>query len=55
MAKPDRTAFARKHRTWLIPIFAVLLLLGLLRGNTFAVIGGVFGLVWVGMAIRAGR
>ena len=55
MTKPDRAAFARKYRTWLILIFAVVLLLGFLRGNTFAVIGGVFGLVWVVMAIRAGR
>ena len=54
MTKPDRAVFARKHRNWLIPVFAVVLLAGILRGNLFAIIGGVFGLVWVVLAIRAG-
>ncbi len=51
MAKKDRTAFARKHAGWLIPAFGVLLLLGILRQNPFAMIGGVVGLVWVLWAV----
>ncbi len=51
MAKPDRTAFARKHRTWLIPACGAVLLLGIMLDNIFAVVGGIFGLVWVARAV----
>ena len=50
MAKPDRTAFARKHRAWLMPACAAVMVLGIVLGNIFAIFGGVFGMVWVARA-----
>ncbi len=55
MTERDPNAFARKHWTWLIPACGVVMLLGFLRQNTFAVAGGVLGLVWVARALWAGR
>ena len=55
MRKPDRAAYARRNKGWLIPAFAVVLAFGVLRENWFAVLGGVVGLVWVGQALRAAR
>ncbi len=55
MAKPDRTAFARKHAAWLIPALGAVLLFGILRQNLFALGGGALGLVWVARAVWAGR
>jgi hypothetical protein len=45
--EPDRSAFARRNAAWLLPAFAAVLLLGLLRGNIWAVLAGVGGLGWV--------
>jgi hypothetical protein len=50
MAKSDRTEFARKHASWLIPAFGAVLLFGILRGNYFALGAGAMGLVWVARA-----
>ena len=55
MVKPDRTAFARKHAAWLVPACGVVLVLGFLRENPFALGAGVLGLIWVARAVWAGR
>ncbi len=55
MEKPDRAAYARKHKGWLIPAFAALLVYGLVGANWFAVAGGVLGLGWVGRAVWEAR
>ncbi len=51
MTKPDRAAYARKNSTWLIPVFGAVLLLGILLQNPYAMGGGVFGLIWVALAV----
>jgi hypothetical protein len=50
MDKPDRAAYARRNARWLVPVFVAVLIWGVVGANLFAVIGGVFGLVWVGGA-----
>ena len=55
MEKPDRAAFARRNKAWLIPGFVAVLAFGLVRENWFAVAGGVLGVLWVGQAIWAAR
>jgi len=55
MVKPDRSKFARDNAAWLIPAFGAVLLLGILRGNLFAVAGGIGGLIWVAGAARTRR
>ncbi len=55
MAKPEHTAFARKHAAWLAPACGAVLLLGILRQNPFAVGAGVVGLIWVARAYWAGK
>ncbi|MEM6942465.1 MAG: hypothetical protein AAF416_04010 [Pseudomonadota bacterium] len=48
--KPDRTAFARRYTVPLVVFFAGCLALGLFGGNVLAILGGVGGLVWLGLA-----
>lgn len=55
MEKPDRAAYARKHKRWLIPVFAAALALGLMGENLAAVVAGAGGLVWVGHAVWVAR
>lgn len=55
METPDRAAYARRNKGWLIPAFAAVLVFGLVRGNWFAVAGGALGLAWVGRAVWTGR
>ncbi len=55
MAKPEHTAFARKHAAWLVPACGAVLLLGILRQNPFAIGAGVVGLIWVVRAYWAGK
>ena len=51
MATPEQIAFARRNWRWLIPVFVFATGWGMLRGNLFALIGGVLGLVWVCRAL----
>ena len=55
MAKPDRTKFARDNAGWLVPTFGAILLLGVMLGNIFAMLGGVGGLGWVAWAVWLAR
>ncbi|MEM7499444.1 MAG: hypothetical protein AAF371_15810 [Pseudomonadota bacterium] len=47
---PDRDAFARRYLVPLLLLFGACLVLGLLRGNVLAIIGGVGGLGWLAWA-----
>lgn len=52
MLSPEQIAFARRHWRWLVPVFVFATGWGLLRGNVFALIGGILGLAWIWRALR---
>jgi hypothetical protein len=47
MTEPDRDAYARKNAVWIGVVFGGVLVIGLIRENTMAVIGGALGLAWL--------
>ena len=55
MEKPDRVAYARRNKGWLIPVFALVLGWGLAGGNLAALAAGAVGLLWVGHAVWGAR
>jgi hypothetical protein len=55
MTKPDRAGYARRNAGWLIPAFGAILLIGILRQNGFAVLGGGLGVGWVVWSVWSGR
>ena len=55
MEKPDRDLYARNNVIWLTAAFGGVLVLGLIQGNTLAVISGVLGLGWIGRAFWRAR
>ncbi len=54
MARPDRSAYARRNAPVLLALFGLAVVAGVVLANWAAIAGGALGLAWVWRAMRTG-